>query len=344
MTDNNAKNIIASNWNSLIKPGEYYLENVKDNVARFVVAPLERGMGTTLGNSLRRILLSSLQGTAVVSINIEGVEHEYSTIPGVREDVIDIMINLKQLSIRYGGKEKKRLRLRASGAGVVTAGMIETADDIEVVNKDLVICHMDKDSNFDMELTIANGKGYVAATDNVESDSPIGTISLDSIFSPVKKVTYKVENSRVGSETEYDKLYLTIETDGSVDPDLALALAAKIMQDQLQIFITFNDNEDKEEVKEEKLPFSVDLLRKVDDLELSVRSHNCLKNDNIAYIGDLVIKTEAEMLKTPNFGRKSLNEIKEVLTSMELKFGMDIAEWPPENIEEIIKRYEEKEH
>ena len=215
--------------------------------------------------------------------------------------------------------------------------MIETSDDIEIINVDHVICHLDKNAKLDMEMVIGVGKGYVPASEHRDADRPIGVIPIDAIFSPVTRVTYKVENSRIGSETEYDRMMLHIETNGSIQADLALALSAKIIQDQLQIFVNFSDHEDDYKEDEDVLPFDVALLCKVSDLELSVRSQNCLKNDNIAYIGDLVIRTEAEMLKTPNFGRKSLNEIKEVLSNMNLKFGMEVQGWPPENIEELAK-------
>jgi DNA-directed RNA polymerase subunit alpha len=337
-----ARNIISGNWTSLIKPTQYYLESIVNSTAVFKVEPLERGFGITLGNALRRILLSSLQGAAITAVRIEGVDHEFSSVPGVREDVTDIILNLKSVVVKYGGSERKKLRLTATGPCVVTASMIQCVDDIEIVNKDLVICHLDRDAKIDMEFLIGVGKGYIAASENRMLEMPIGVVPIDSIFSPVKRVTFKVENSRVGSETEYDKLYLTIETNGSLTPDLALSLAAKILQDQLQIFVNFEDVEEQIEEEEEKLPFDPQLLKKVDDLELSVRSHNCLKNDNIRYIGDLVVKSEGEMLKTPNFGRKSLNEIKEVLSSMGLKFGMDVPGWPPENIEELAKKYEEQ--
>lgn len=338
----NAKNIFAANWASLIKPTEYLQEVINKNASVFKVEPLERGFGITLGNALRRILLSSLQGAAIVSIKIEGVDHEYSSIPGVREDVTDLILNIKQVAIKYGGKDKKRMTLKATGPCVVTAGMIEVPHDIEIVNKDLEICTLDKNAKINIEFAVFTGKGYVSASDNRLSDMPLGSIPVDSIYTPVRRVTFKVENSRVGSETEYDKLYLTIETNGTLAPELALGFAAKILQDQLQTFISFQDVEEEMKQEEERLPFDINLLRKVDDLELSVRSQNCLKNDNITYIGDLVIKTEAEMLKTPNFGRKSLNEIRELLASMNLKFGMDVAGWPPENIEELVKRYEDQ--
>lgn len=336
-----AKNIISGNWITLIKPTEYSVEAQGVNTVTFKIEPLERGFGTTLGNSLRRIMLSSLHGAGVISIKIEGVDHEYSTIPGVLEDVVDIILRIKQMVVKYGGHERRKITLKAIGPGAVTAGMIETPHDVEIINKDLVICNLDKSAKINIEFLVSSGKGYVSASDNRTADTPLGMIPIDTIFTPVKRVIFKVDNSRVGSETEYDKLSLTVETDGSVTPELALGLSAKIMQEQLQVFVNFQDVEEAREVEEEKLPFDVNLLKRVDDLELSVRSHNCLKNDNIRYIGDLVVKTEAEMLRTPNFGRKSLNEIKELLSSMSLRFGMDVVGWPPENVEDLIKRYED---
>jgi DNA-directed RNA polymerase subunit alpha len=337
----NAKNIISSNWTSLVKPAEYFLEAIDGKTSVFRVEPLPQGFGLTLGNALRRVLLSSLQGAAITSVRIEGVDHEFSTVSGMREDVTEVILNLKGVVVKYGGRENKRVRLKASGPCVVTAGMIETSDDIEIINVDHVICHLDKNAKLDMEMVIGVGKGYVPASEHRDADRPIGVIPTDAIFSPVTRVTYKVENSRIGSETEYDRMMLHIETNGSIQADLALALSAKIIQDQLQIFVNFSDHEDDYKEDEDVLPFDVALLCKVSDLELSVRSQNCLKNDNIAYIGDLVIRTEAEMLKTPNFGRKSLNEIKEVLSNMNLKFGMEVQGWPPENIEELAKKYED---
>lgn len=336
-----AKNIISGNWTTLIKPTEYSVEPQGVNTATFKIEPLERGFGTTLGNSLRRIMLSSLHGAAVTSVKIEGVDHEYTTIPGVQEDVVDIILRIKQMVLKYGGHERRKITLKAIGPGAVTAGMIENPHDVEIVNKDHVICNLDKSAKINVEFLVSAGKGYISASDNRTPDTPLGMIPIDSIFTPVKRVIFKVDNSRVGSETEYDKLSLTVETDGSVTPELALGLSAKIMQEQLQVFVNFQDVEETREVEEEKLPFDVNLLKRVDDLELSVRSHNCLKNDNIRYIGDLVVKTEAEMLRTPNFGRKSLNEIKELLSSMNLRFGMDVVGWPPENVEDLIKRYED---
>jgi DNA-directed RNA polymerase subunit alpha len=336
-----ARNIISTNWTSLVKPAEYFLESIDGNVAIFRVEPLEPGFGLTLGNAMRRVLLSSLQGAAIIAARILGVDHEFSTIPGVREDVTEVVLNIKGIVVKYGGREQKRVNLKVSGPCVVTAGMIEVVNDIEIVNPDHVICTLDKNAKIDIEMIIGTGKGYVPASEHKTIDPIVGLIPIDVLFSPVTRVTYKVENSRIGSETEYDKMLITIETNGSLEPDLALALSAKIIQDQLQIFVNFEDREEEYKVDDETLPFDINLLRKVDDLELSVRSQNCLKNDNMAYIGDLVVRTESEMLKTPNFGRKSLNEIKEVLSSMNLRFGMDVVGWPPENIEELAKKYEE---
>ncbi|RVU33625.1 DNA-directed RNA polymerase subunit alpha [Hwanghaeella grinnelliae] len=335
---------VQRNWQSLIKPKKLEVTPGVDpnRIATVVADPLERGFGMTLGNALRRILLSSLQGAAVTSLQIDGVLHEFSSIPGVREDVTDIVLNVKALALRMHGDGPKRMRLSVQGPAEVTAGMIETGHDIEVMNPDLVICTLDKGASLNIEFTVANGKGYVPASQNRPEDAPIGLIPVDSIFSPVRKVSYKVENTRVGQVTDFDKLSMAIETNGAVTPEDATALAARIMQDQLQIFINFEEPQQRvEEEKASELPFNRNLLRKVDELELSVRSANCLKNDNIVYIGDLVQKTESEMLRTPNFGRKSLNEIKEVLTQMGLALGMEIPAWPPENIEDLAKRLEE---
>jgi DNA-directed RNA polymerase subunit alpha len=336
--------VIQRNWQELIKPNKLHVEPGAD-VARgatVVAEPLERGFALTLGNALRRILLSSLQGAAVTAIQIDGVLHEFSSIPGVREDVTDIILNIKTLGLRMHGEGPKRMTLKATGPGEVKAGMIEAGHDIEIMDPDLVICTLDQGATLNMELTVENGKGYVAASQNRSEDSPIALIPIDAIFSPVRKVAYKVENTRVGQTTDYDKLSMQIETNGAVTPEDALALAARILQDQLQLFINFEEPQAAgEEAARDELPFNKNLLRKVDELELSVRSANCLKNDNIIYIGDLVQKTEAEMLRTPNFGRKSLNEIKEVLAQMGLHLGMEIANWPPENIEDLAKKLEE---
>jgi DNA-directed RNA polymerase subunit alpha len=336
--------VIERNWRSLIRPEKLGVEAGADpdRTATIVAEPLERGFGMTLGNALRRVLLSSLQGAAVMALHIDGVLHEFSSIQGVREDVTDLVLNVKQLAIRMQGEGPKRLQLSATGPGEVTAGQIQTTGDIEIANPDLVICTLDDGAKLSMELTVGTGKGYVPAAQNRPEDAPIGLIPVDAIYSPVRRVAYRVEPTRVGQVTDYDKLVLTVETDGTVAPEDAVALAARILQDQLQLFINFDEpRERKVEEERDDLPFNRNLLRKVDELELSVRSANCLKNDNIVYIGDLVQKTEQEMLRTPNFGRKSLNEIKEVLSSMGLGLGMTVTGWPPENIEDLAKKLEE---
>lgn len=336
--------MISNNWQTLIKPTALDIQTSDDpqRKATIVAEPLERGFGLTLGNALRRILLSSLQGAAVTSIQIDGVLHEFSSIPGVREDVTDIVLNVKALALRMHAEGPKKMRLHAEGPGPVTAGQIITGSDIEVMDPDLVICTLDDGARLNLEMTVALGKGYVPAVNNRPEDAPIGLIPVDALYSPVRKVSYKVENTRVGQVTDYDKLSLTVETNGAVTPDDAVALAARILQDQLRLFVNFEEPQaERREELSEDVPFNKNLLRKVDELELSVRSANCLKNDNIVYIGDLVQKTEAEMLRTPNFGRKSLNEIKEVLSQMGLHLGMEITNWPPENIEDLAKKLEE---
>ena len=289
------------------------------------------------------MLLSSLRGAAVTAVQIDGVLHEFSSIPGVREDVTDIVLNIKEIAIKMDGDDSKRMVVRKQGPGVVTAGDIQTVGDIEILNPDHVICTLDEGAEIRMEFTVNNGKGYVPADRNRSEDAPIGLIPVDSLYSPVKKVSYKVENTREGQVLDYDKLTMTIETDGSVTGEDAIAFAARILQDQLSVFVNFDEpQKEAEEESVTELAFNPALLKKVDELELSVRSANCLKNDNIVYIGDLIQKTEAEMLRTPNFGRKSLNEIKEVLASMGLHLGMEVPAWPPENIEDLAKRYEDQ--
>ncbi|MCF8708147.1 DNA-directed RNA polymerase subunit alpha [Rhizorhapis sp. SPR117] len=344
------------NWQELKKPSSLEIKSGGDakRKATFVAEPLERGFGLTLGNALRRVLLSSLQGAAVTSIKIENVLHEFSSLAGVREDITDIVLNVKQIALHMEGEGPKRLQLSATGPAEVKAGDIAVSGDIEVMNPGLVICHLDEGATLNMELTADIGKGYVPAVANRPADAPIGLIPIDSLFSPIKQVAYKVENTRVGQELDYDKLALTIETDGTVTPEDAIAYAARILQDQLQLFVHFEEAlaaatpsvgvaaSAQGEAESDANQINRYLLKKVDELELSVRSANCLKNDNIIYIGDLVQKTEAEMLRTPNFGRKSLNEIKEVLSSMGLRLGMDIPGWPPENIEEMAKKLEQE--
>ena len=336
--------MIQNNWQELIKPQKLDVIPGTDplRMATIVANPLERGFGLTLGNALRRILLSSLQGAAVTAVQIEGVLHEFSSIPGVREDVTDIILNLKSLAIQMHVEGPKRMILKKSGAGVVTAAQIETGPDIEIMNPDLILCHLDKGAKLFMELTAETGKGYIPAIQGASQETTIGLIPIDAVFSPVKKVSYKVDNARVGQVTDHDKLSVDITTDGTVSPEDAVALASRILQDQLELFVNFEEpEEDVNEADKEELPFNKNLLRKVDELELSVRSANCLKNDNILYIGDLVQKSESDMLRTPNFGRKSLNEIKEVLGHMGLNLGMDVDSWPPENIENLAKRMED---
>ncbi len=337
--------MIQKNWTDLIKPNKLVIEPgaVPGRTATIVAEPLERGFGLTLGNALRRVLLSSLQGAAVTSIKIDGVLHEFSSIPGVREDVTDIVLNIKSMALRMHGEGPKRMYLNAKGPCEVTAKMIETGHDIEVMDPDHVLLTLDNGATIRMELTVETGKGYVPASANRPEDAPIGLIPVDALYSPVRKVSYKVENTREGQILDYDKLTMQIETNGSVKPEDAVAFAARILQDQLQLFINFE--EPKNEIREKTIAepeFNPNLLRRVDELELSVRSANCLKNDNIVYIGDLIQKTEAEMLRTPNFGRKSLNEIKEVLSQMGLHLGMHVPNWPPENIEEMAKKYQDQ--
>ncbi|WP_293868802.1 DNA-directed RNA polymerase subunit alpha [uncultured Alsobacter sp.] len=336
--------MIQKNWQDLIKPTKLDVTAGDDprRVATLVAEPLERGFGVTLGNALRRILLSSLQGAAIVSVQIDGVLHEFSSIPGVREDVTDIVLNIKAIAIKMQAEGVKRMTLRKQGPGQVRAGDIQTPGDVQVLNPELVICTLDEGAEIRMEFTVKMGKGYVPADRNRPEDAPIGLIPVDSLYSPVKKVSYRVENTREGQILDYDKLIMTVETNGGVSPEDSVAYAARILQDQLEVFVNFEEprREDEKPAMPE-LAFNPALLKKVDELELSVRSANCLKNDNIVYIGDLIQKTEAEMLRTPNFGRKSLNEIKEVLAGMGLHLGMEVPGWPPENIEELAKRFEE---
>jgi len=322
--------VIQKNWQELIRPNKLQVSVGGDaaRIATVVAEPLERGFGVTLGNALRRILLSSLQGAAVQSVHIDGVLHEFSSIAGVREDVTDMVLNIKDIAIKMQGEGPKRMVVKKQGPGTVTAGDIQTVGDVVVLNPDLVLCTLDEGAEIRMEFTVNTGKGYVPAERNRPEDAPIGLIPVDSLYSPVRKVSYKVENTREGQILDYDKLTMTIETNGAVSPE--------------DSFVNFE--EPRKEAAAEAIPdlaFNPAFLKKVDELELSVRSANCLKNDNIVYIGDLVQKSEAEMLRTPNFGRKSLNEIKEVLAQMGLHLGMEVPGWPPENIEELAKRFED---
>ena len=334
---------ITQNWKALIKPSKLNIKSNEDKTLTTLVAePLEKGYALTIGNSLRRILLSSIQGSAITAIQIDGVLHEFASIKGVREDVTDIVLNIKSLSIKVLSKESKKLILDAKGPGEIKAKDIQPNPDVKILNPDLVICHLDENTKFHMELIASNGKGYLSAEKNKKDDAPLGLIAIDSLFSPVKKVSYTVENAREGQSLDYDKLVMNVETDGSIPAEDAVAYAARIFQDQLSLFVNFDEPAEVEKVAQPtELVFNKNLLRKVDELELSVRSMNCLKNDNIIYIGDLVQKTEPEMLRTPNFGRKSLNEIKEVLNSMSLYLGMEVPNWPPDNISELSKKLEE---
>lgn len=336
--------MIDKNWKELIKPSKIDIQASEDKkFAKIVVEPLERGFALTLGNALRRVLLSSIQGTAVTAIQIDGVLHEFSSINGVREDVTDIVLNVKSLSLKLNSNGPKKLILDAKGPGEITAKMLNPNPDIEILNPEQVICNLDENTKIYMELVVNTGKGYVSADKNREKDSPLGLIPIDSVYSPVKRVSYNVSNTREGLSIDYDKLTMEIETNGSVAADDCLAFAARILQDQLSLFINFDEPKEVIAQPTQSEPeFNKNLLRRVDELELSVRSMNCLKNDNIIYIGDLVQKTEGEMLRTPNFGRKSLNEIKEVLSGMSLYLGIEIPNWPPENIAELSKKLEEE--
>ena len=333
----------VKNWKSLIKPGNLDVQLSEDkSYAKIIAEPLEKGYGLTLGNSLRRILLSSIRGTAVTAIQIDGVLHEFTSIKGIREDVTDIVLNVKSLALKSSSEGIKKLILDVKGPGEIKASDITPVADIEILNPDLVICNLDEKTNFHMEMSVSSGKGYVPADMNKPEEPPLGLIAIDSLFSPVKKVSYSISTAREGKALDYDKLTMEVETNGSISAEDAVAYSARIFQDQLNMFVNFD--EPQEVVVQEKSTepeFNKNLLRKVEELELSVRSMNCLKNDNIIYIGDLEQKSEGEMLRTPNFGRKSLNEIKEVLTGMSLYLGMEIPNWPPDNIAEMSKKLEE---
>ena len=336
--------MLEKNWMDLIKPNKMDV-NIQENNGRFgilIAEPLERGLGLTLGNSLRRILMSSLQGAAITSIKVKGIVHEFSTIPGVKEDLTDIVLNLKSVGIKVHSPGARKMYIKAKGPGEIRAGNFETDSETEIIDQDQIIMTLDSNADIELEANVETGKGYVSAEVAEDENKLIGEIKIDAMFSPVKKTSYRIENSRVGQVTDYDKLILEVETNGAISPDDAVALSARILQDQLQPFINFDEPEIQKEISDkEKLPFNHNLLKKVEELELSVRSANCLKNDNIVYIGDLVQKSESEMLRTPNFGRKSLNEIKEVLQQMDLGLGITVADWPPENIDELAKQFED---
>jgi len=321
------------NWSELIQPNrlEVDKDSHTESYGKFVCQPLERGFATTIGNSLRRILLSSIQGAAITSVRIEGALHEFTAIPGVLEDVTEIILNLKEVRLKLNTAEGQTVRINKKEKGAVTAADIISDGSVEVMNPEKHICTITGNGKFEVELQVKWGKGYRPAEMNKSDDQPIGVIPIDSIFTPVKKVQYIVTQARVGQQTDYDKLTLEIYTDGSVKPENALAYAAKILKEHMTIFINFDEEKAEPEIEEThesaEAPQNENLYRTVEDLELSVRSANCLKNANITYIGELVQRTEAEMLKTKNFGRKSLNEIKQLLEEMELSLGMKVEDW-----------------
>jgi DNA-directed RNA polymerase subunit alpha len=325
--------LLAKNWRDLIRPKtlDVEKETLSATYGKFTCDPLERGFGTTLGNSVRRVLLSSLQGAAITAIKIDGVVHEFQTLPDVVEDVTDIVLNLKEVLIKVDDPKPKVIRLDKDGEGKVTAGDITTVDGVTILNPNQPIATLSRGGKLHMELMVQTGRGYVPADRNKSANMSVGTIPIDALFAPVKKVNYLVTNARVGQQTDYDKLTIEVWTDGSVRPDDAVAFAAKILKDQLSIFINFEETEEpiEESVSEEAAKLNENLDKSVDELELSVRSANCLQNANIRYIGELVQKTEAEMLKTKNFGRKSLKEIKEILAEMGLTLGMKLDGWVP---------------
>ena len=324
------------NWQDLITPKNVEIESHNDSYGKFVAKPLERGYGTTIGNSLRRILLSSINGAAFSAVKIDGVAHEFSTITGVKEDVTDIVLNLKQVNIRYLGERPAIVKLRATGEKVVTAADIETTGDVEVLNPNQHICTLDKDGRLDAELMVTTGRGYASADQNRSEEVAADWLCIDSIFAPVRRVAYNVSNARVGQMTDYDRLTLEVWTNGAVRPDDAVAYAAKILKEQLTVFINFDETEEapvkEEAASEEKPRLNENLFKTVDSLELSVRAANCLENANIKFIGELVTRTEADMLKTKNFGRKSLNEIKDILAEMGLSLGMKIDGFDPSTL------------
>jgi DNA-directed RNA polymerase subunit alpha len=333
------------NWRDLIKPKRLEAAELTETYGKFVAEPFERGFATTLGNSLRRILLSSLQGAAITSVRIKNVQHEFSTVVGVAEDVTDIILNLKGVKLRLHGHDPRNVRIVQKGAGVVKAGDIITDSNVEILNPDHPIASCGAETDLEIDMAVAMGKGYVSADKNRDENAPVGTIPIDAIFSPISKVNYTVSNARVGQITDYDKLTLEVYTDGSVKPEDSVAYASKIMKEQLQIFINFDETEEPVEVEEpsEKTRINENLYRSVEELELSVRSANCLKNAQINLIGELVQRTEAEMLKTQNFGRKSLNEIKDILAEMGLSLGMKIENFPDPEYLKLLQKGQDEE-
>jgi DNA-directed RNA polymerase subunit alpha len=333
------------NWRDMIKPKKLEADDksLTATYGKFIGEPFERGYGTTIGNSMRRILLSSLYGAAITAVRIRGILHEFSTLPGITEDVTDIVLNLKEVRVKLLDVPVDTVRLSVKGERNVTAADIVTGPRVEILNPEQHIATLSKDGNLEMEMVVKRGRGYVAAEHNKDEGDPVGTIPLDAIFSPVLKVNFNVTNARVGQRTDYDRLVMEIWTDGSVKPEDALAYAARILQDQLTIFINFEEEAEIAEPLEETIEGKVNenLFRPVDELELSVRSANCLQNADIKFIGELVQRSEQEMLKTKNFGRKSLNEIREILHEMGLGFGMRLESFP--NREELERRRLQKE-
>tara|TARA_Y100000389_G_scaffold181810_1_gene197814 strand:- start:10656 stop:11681 length:1026 start_codon:yes stop_codon:yes gene_type:complete len=334
--------IIRDSWEKLNKPNNIVVEDQSepDIKAEIILEPFEKGFGNTLCNTLRRVMLSYISGFAVTSINIDDVLHEYASINGVKEDVIDIIMNIKSLIISKQDSTPCTLKLSSSKEGVILASDIETPAGVEILNKDLVICSLNKDASVNINMNVEFGRGYSTSNSKNKSNLPVGTILIDNVFGPVKKFNYKVEDSRIGDIINYDKVTISVETDGTIKPADAIAIASKIIQDQVDIFINFDveplpkiDENNDDEIKINK-----NLIKSIDELELSVRSYNCLKNEKIVYVGDLVSKTESDMLKTSNFGRKSLNELKDNLKEMGLNFGMKLDNWPPVNLEELSKQ------
>ena len=333
--------MMSRNWRDLIRPKAITLdpESATQFYGKFTCKPLERGFGITVGNSLRRVLLASLQGAAITAIRIEGALHEFTTIPDVVEDVTDIILNLKEVVLKAESPRSFTVRLEKEGPGVVCAGDIQLVDGLTVLNPEKQIATLDKKGPLCMELTVNVGRGYVPAERNKSPTMPIGTIPIDGLFSPIRKVNYTVQNARVGQVTDYDKLVLEVWTNGSVKPSDAVAFAAKILKEQLSIWINFEEAEETpyQSLGQEEEPLNENLFRSVDELELSVRSANCLQNANITLIGELVQKSEQDMLKTKNFGRKSLKEIKEILATMGLGLGMKFDNWP-----QMVERWKQQ--
>ncbi|TGW15911.1 DNA-directed RNA polymerase subunit alpha [Candidatus Hepatobacter penaei] len=338
--------MLRQNWQQMIKPCKVKVSRESDQGrhANLTFEPFEEGLGITIGTALRRILLSSLRGAAVTAVRFSNVLHEFSSIPGVQEDVTNILLNLKNLDIKYEGSGPCQVRVQAEGPKTLTAGMIDGGGNVDFLSPDQPICVLGKDAKVDFELTIETGKGYSSVGDRSKEDLALGTILVDAIFNPVKRCSFVVESTHV-AQFNCDRLVLTVETNGSISPEDAVSAASRILQEQLGKFIHFKDIEEPyvEEVETTTPPlsFNADLLRKVEELDLSLRSSNCLKAAKIVYIGDLVLKSESELLRTPNFGRKSLSEISDVLKKMDLRLGMSVADWPPEDMDEALKKSKE---